>query len=125
MLVLTDATDEALAVRSQTVDDLLEVVHLERHVAQPQFVGHRGGDPGSWLGPAEPRQLQLRRVTFVGWPQHDDLGTGVGYAGDGVQKLALHGHPGALDLETQPDEERRHRVEVRDRDSHVVESLNA
>ncbi len=38
-----------------------------------------------------------------------------------VQELALHEHPCALDLETQPDEERRHRVEVRNGDTDMVE----
>jgi hypothetical protein len=48
---------------------------------------------------------------------------GAGDAGDGVHELALYERP-ALDLEAQPDEERRHRVEVRDCDADVVEALN-
>ena len=42
-VVLTDAADQAVADCDQPVDDRLQVVHLERHVSQPQFVGHRGG----------------------------------------------------------------------------------
>lgn len=45
-----------------------------------------------------------------GGPLHDDLAEGVGDADDGVHKLPLHEHP-ALDLQTQPDEERRCSVE--------------
>ena len=43
-------------------------------------------------------------------------------AADGLHELALHGS-GALDLETQSDEERRDRGEVRDGDADVVETL--
>jgi hypothetical protein len=77
------------------------------------------GEPGSWSGRSEARQLQPG--TSVGRPQHDDLGAGVGDADDSVYKLALHERP-ALDLETEPDEERRHRVEVRDGDADMVEA---
>jgi hypothetical protein len=73
------------------------------------------------VGPDEARQLQPG--SSVGRPQRDDLGTGVRYANDGVDELAFHEHP-ALNLETQPDEERRHRVEVPDRDADVVEASN-
>ena len=74
------------------------------------------------VGPDEARQLQPG--SSVGRPQHDDLGAGVGDADDGVHELALHEHP-ALDLETQPDEERRHRVEIRDGDADVVEASDS
>ena len=57
----------------------------------------------------------------AGWPQHDDLGTGVRYANDGVQELALQDRP-ALSFEAQPDEEGRHRVEIFDRDTDVIEA---
>src|SRR3712207_2925515 len=122
-LVLSDATDQAVAVRGQSVDGRLEVVDLEGHVAQPQLVGHRSGR--SWLvvGPDEARQLQSG--TSVGRPQHDDLGAGVGDADDGVQECAFDRHPRALDLEAQRDEERRHRVQVRDRHADVVEASDA
>ena len=43
-------------------------------------------------------------------------------AADGLHELALHGS-GALDLETQSDEERSRRVEVPDGDADVVETL--
>src|SRR5258708_19324164 len=69
--------------------------------------------------PDEARQLQ--RGSSVGRSQRDDLGTGVRYANDGVDELAFHEHP-ALNLETQPDEKRHHRVEVRDRNADVVEA---
>ena len=46
---------------------------------------------------------------------------GVGDADDSFQELALDGHPRALDLEAQPDEERGHLVEVRDGDADMVE----
>jgi hypothetical protein len=72
------------------------------------------------VGPDEARQLQPG--TSVGRPQHDDLGAGVRDADDRVQEIPLHEHPRALDLETQPDEERRHRVEVRDGDADMVEA---
>lgn len=35
--------DQAVTVRSQLVDDGLNVVDLERDVSQPEFVGHRRG----------------------------------------------------------------------------------
>jgi hypothetical protein len=35
MLVLTHAANQAVAVRGQSLDGRLKVVHLERHVAQP------------------------------------------------------------------------------------------
>jgi hypothetical protein len=73
------------------------------------------------VGPDEARQLQP--CSTVGRPQRDNLGTGVRYANDGVDELAFHEYP-ALNLETQPDEERRHRVEVPDRDADVVEASN-
>src|SRR5437660_12565228 len=38
VLVLTDATDQAVTVRSQPVDNRLEVVHFEANVAQPQLI---------------------------------------------------------------------------------------
>jgi hypothetical protein len=47
---------------------------------------------------------------------------GAGDADDGVHQLALYERP-ALNLEAQPDEERRHRVEVRDGDADMVETL--
>jgi hypothetical protein len=71
------------------------------------------------VGPDEARQLQPS--ASAGRPQHDDLGAGVGDADNSVQKLTLHEHP-ALDLETEPDEERRHRVEVRDGNADMVEA---
>jgi hypothetical protein len=78
------------------------------------------GDPGSWSG--RTKLDSPSPGTSVGQPQHDDLGTGVRDADDSVQKLALHEHPRALDLETEPDEERRHRVEVGDGDADMVEA---
>ena len=71
-------------------------------------------------GPDETRELQPG--TSVGRPKDDDLSAGVGDAYDRVQELAFHEHPRALDLETQPDEERRHRVEVRNGDTDMVET---
>ena len=44
-----------------------------------------------------------------------------GSRGCDAHKLALYERP-ALDLEAQPDEERRHRVEVRDGDADMVET---
>jgi hypothetical protein len=77
------------------------------------------GDPGSWSG--RTKLDSSSPVPPSGRPQHDDLGAGVGDAADSVQKLALHERP-PLDLETEPDEERRHRVEVRDGDADMVEA---
>src|SRR5580704_3185390 len=62
------------------------------------------GEPGSWPGR----------------PKHDDLGTGVRYADDGVQELALQKRP-ALSLQAQPGEEGRYRVEISDGDADVIE----
>src|SRR3989441_1715484 len=121
VLVLTDAADQAVAVRSQPVNNRLEVVHYEANVAQPQLVRHGVGRSRFVVGPNEARQLQPG--SSVGRPQRDDLGTGVRYANNGVDELAFHEHP-ALNLEAQPDEERRHRVEVPDRDADVVEASN-
>jgi 5-methyltetrahydropteroyltriglutamate--homocysteine methyltransferase len=119
VLVLADAADQPVALRGQPVDGRLEVVDLEGHIAQPQLVGHRGGRSGPVGGPDEARELQPG--TSVGRPQHDDLGAGVGDAADRVQELAFHERP-ALDLETQPDEERRRRVEVSNGDTDMIET---
>src|SRR6266853_3681353 len=121
VLVLTDTADQAVAVHGQTVDNRLEVVHYEANVAQPQLVRHGVGRSRLVVGPDEARQLQPGST--VGRPQRDNLGTGVRYANDGVDELAFHEHP-ALNFETQPDEERRHGVEVPDRDADVVEASN-
>src|SRR5438309_2205342 len=122
VLVLADAADQAVAVRDQSIEDRLKVIHFEHHVAQPELVGHGGGRSRLVVWSDEARQLQPG--TTVGRAQHDDLGTGVGYATHGVQELTFHEHP-ALNLETQPDEERRHCVEVVNRDADVVETSNA
>src|SRR5205807_6196697 len=65
------------------------------------------------------RRLQPR--TSIRRPQHDDVTAGAGDANDGVHELALYERP-ALDLEAQPDEKRRGRVEVRDGDADMVET---
>src|SRR5262245_42506963 len=39
-LVLADAADQVVAVRSEPIEDRLKVVYLKRDVAQPQFVMH-------------------------------------------------------------------------------------
>ena len=94
------------------------IVHLERHVAQPQFVVHGVGRTWFVVWADEARQFQPG--SCAGRTQHDDLGPGVGYAHDGVQELALQNRP-ALSLEAQPDEEGRHRVEISDGDADVIE----
>ena len=76
------------------------------------------GDPGSWSGLTKPRQLDPG--SSLGRPWHDDLGPRVRDADDRLDELALH-ERAALDLETQVGETRRHRVEVGDGDSDVVE----
>src|SRR6266566_9313377 len=86
-LVLTDAADQVVAVRGEPVEDRLKVVHLERHVAQPQFVRHGVGRTWFVVWADEARQFQPG--SSAGRSQHDDLGTGVRYADDGVQELAL------------------------------------
>ena len=53
--------------------------------------------------------------------QHDDLGAGVRDAADGVEEFAFDERP-ALDLEAQRHEERRHEVEICDREADVVEA---
>jgi hypothetical protein len=70
------------------------------------------------VGPDETRELDPG--SSVRRPQHDDLRPRVRDADDSVQELALHECP-TLDLETQPDEERRHRVEVVNSDPYMVE----
>ncbi len=117
--VLTDAADQAVAVRSQPVHRRLQVVDFEGDIAQPQLVGHGVGRPWLVAGLDEARQFQPG--TSVGRPQHDDVTAGVGDADDGVHELALY-ECSALDLEAQPDEERRHRVEVRNGDANMVET---
>jgi hypothetical protein len=77
------------------------------------------GDPGSWFG--RTKLDSSSPGPPLGRPQHDDVTAGAGDADDGVHELALHERP-ALDLEAQPDEERRHRVEVRDGDADMVET---
>jgi hypothetical protein len=54
---------------------------------------------------------QLQPVSSAGRPHHDDLGTGVRNADDGVEELALQNRP-ARSLQAQPDEEGCHRVEI-------------
>src|SRR5664280_1134218 len=41
-LVLADATNQAVALGSCPIDSRLQVVDLEGHVAQSEFVGHGG-----------------------------------------------------------------------------------
>lgn len=118
VFVLTDPADQSVSVRSQAVDGRLEVIDLETNAAQAQLVGHRGGRSGLVLGPDEP--CELDPGSSVGRPQHDDLRPRVWDADDRVYELALH-ERAALDLETQAGKERRHRVEVGDGDSDVVE----
>jgi hypothetical protein len=72
------------------------------------------------VGRDEARELQPG--SSVGRPQHRDLTVRALDTADGLHELALHGS-GALDLETQSDEERRDRGEVRDGDADVVETL--
>jgi len=109
---------QVVAVRGEPLEDRLKVVHLERHVAQPQFVRHGVGRTWFVAGTDEARQFEPGSP--AGRPQHDDLGTGVRYANDGVQELALQNRP-ALRLEAQPDKEGRHRVEISDGDADVIE----
>jgi len=118
VLVLADPADQSVPVRGQAVDGGLEVVDLETDVAQTQLVGHRVGRSGLVVGPDEARELEPG--SSAGRPQHDDLALRVRDADDRVDELALH-ERAALDLETQVGEERRHRVEVGDGDSDVVE----
>jgi hypothetical protein len=61
--------------------------------------------------PGAHRRDKLQTRASTGQTQHVDLAAGVGDAGNGVHELALHEHP-ALDLQTQPDEERGRPVEV-------------
>ena len=82
----------------------------------------RAGRPGLVIGPDKARELD--RGPSAGRPQHDDLGARVRYADDGVDEVALHRHP-AFNLEAQPDEEGRHRVQVRDRDADMIEASDA
>src|SRR6266566_448163 len=98
-LVLTDAADQVVAVRGEPAEDRLKIVHLERHVAQPQFVVHGAGRTRFVIRADEARQFQPGSP--AGRPQHDDLGTGVRYANNGVQELALQNRP-ALTLEASP-----------------------
>src|SRR5438445_12593873 len=58
VLVLTDAADQAVAVRGQPVDNRLEVVHYKTNVAQAQLVGHGVGRYWFVVGPDEARTLQ-------------------------------------------------------------------
>jgi hypothetical protein len=71
------------------------------------------------VGPDEARQLQAGAA--IRRPQHDDLRARVRDAAHRVQELALHERC-ALDLETQPDEERCGGLEVCDGDADMVEA---
>jgi hypothetical protein len=71
------------------------------------------------VGGDEARELQPGST--AGRLQHRDLAARARDAADGLHELALH-RSGALDLEAEPDEERRCRVEVRDGDADVVET---
>jgi hypothetical protein len=50
-LVLADATDQPVAVRSRPINGRLQVMDLEGHVAQSQLVGGGGRRTGHVLGP--------------------------------------------------------------------------
>src|SRR6266851_9445596 len=58
VLILTDAADQAVAVRSQPVDNRLEVVHFEANVAQPQLVRYGAGRALRMVRPYCRLQLQ-------------------------------------------------------------------
>jgi hypothetical protein len=119
VFVLADAADQPVAVRGQPVDGGLEVVDLESQLRSPSSLAIAAGDPGSWSG-----RTKLESSSTVppsGSRSMTDLGAGVRNADHSIQKLALHERP-ALDLKTQPDEERRHRVQVRDGDADMVET---
>ncbi len=118
-LVLADAGDEPVPVRSDRIESRLQIADLEGNVAQTQLVGHRHGRSGHVVGGDEARELQ---PPTVGRLQHRDLAARARDAAHGLHELALH-RSGALDLETQPDEERGRRVDVRDGDADVIETL--
>src|SRR5207302_10727763 len=86
-LVLADAPDQPVAILCQPFDDRWQVIDFERHAAQAQFGGHGSRRSRFVVRPDEPRQLEPGAA--VRRPQHDDLGTRVPYANDGVQELAL------------------------------------
>jgi hypothetical protein len=71
-------------------------------------LAYKRGDPG-WLSIRVWRRSQIAYAALCSGQLS-------------VQKLALYEHPRALDLETEADEERRHRVQVRDGDADMVEA---
>src|SRR3954469_12748354 len=122
VLVLPDPAHQTVAICREPLDNRIEVVHFEHHVAQSELVRHRGRRPRFVVGPGEARQLEPG--TSAGWPQHDHLAAGAGDTGDGVNELAFHGHP-ALDLETEPDEDRQRPIEIGHRDADMIETSDA
>ena len=79
------------------------------------------GDPGTWSGVT--KLATSSPDTSAGRPQHRDLALRARDAADGLDELTLH-ESGALDLESQADEERRRGLEVGHGDADVVEALN-
>ncbi len=120
VLVLPDAAHEREAVRPQSIDGRVEVIHLEADVAQSELGGGRGLRPPFDGGSVERAELQAGAA--AGYTQHDDLGPGVGDTDDRVQELALHDLRRSVLLESQLEKERRHRLEIVDGDTDVVES---
>ncbi len=121
VLVLTDATDEAVSVRSHLVDCSLKVDDFERHIAQPELVGHRRWRSGHVVGRDEAREFQS--AASAGRPQHHDLAVSTGDTADGLNEFALH-RSGAFHLHSECHEERRCGGEVRDGNADMVETLH-
>jgi hypothetical protein len=73
VLVLTDAADQAVAVRGQPVDGRPQVVDLEGHVALPQLAGHRGGTRGLVVSAGVVRVWTVRSAAH--WRRRTAAGT--------------------------------------------------
>jgi hypothetical protein len=50
VLVLTDPADQSVLVRSNAVDESLEVLDLEQMLRRPSSVAIAVGEPCSWSG---------------------------------------------------------------------------
>jgi hypothetical protein len=118
VLVLTDPADQSVSVRSQAVDRRLEVDDLETDAAQTQSLAIAVGDPGSWSGltklasstPAPPSGGHSLTISVRASAM--PMTVSINSPSTNVRPSTSRPKVG---------EEHRHRVEVGDSDSDVVE----
>jgi hypothetical protein len=116
VLVLTDPADQSVSFAARPTTAAWRSSTSKQMLRRPSSLAIAVGDPGSWSGPTKrasstPARPSGGHSMTISVRRDPD---------DRVDELALH-EGAALDLETQVGEKRRHRVEVGDGDSDVVE----